>query len=108
MASITAPVVCPVSRAVPSMPLAAPRAVRRRAGDDGVVVGRLEQPEADAAQRHAPDDVGAGRLRRQRGQQRQAGGQQRQADAAEQAVGHAADQPAGDRRHGDDAPAARR
>ena len=72
-------------------------ALARRRRDHGAVVGGLEQTEADAGKRHAPDHVERrGRLGHQR-QCAEAACKQHEADAAEQAGRIAFDQPSGER-----------
>jgi hypothetical protein len=74
-------------------------ALPRGAGDDDLVVRRLEQSEADPRQRQAPDQVeGRGRLR-QKGEGGHAGGQEDEADAAETSRWNAVGEPAGEGRH---------
>jgi len=73
-------------------------ALARRRGDDGAVIGRLEQAEAGAAQRHAPDDVGVARSRGQQREQRQARANVTRPSAPSIPADSGRARPAGDRR----------
>ena len=64
-----------------------------------MVVRRLKQPEAGAAQRHAPDDIQIGGRRGQQRQAEQAAGHNQQADSPQQPGMTFLDQIAGQRRH---------
>ena len=73
--------------------------MRRRAGHDRFHVRRLEEAESDAANHHAPDDIGNTGTRGKGREQQHSGGEQHEAHAAKEAGGKAVGQPAADRRH---------
>ena len=68
MAVSTAPMVWPVSRAVPSMPPAAPARSRGAAVSIMRLLGDWKRPKPSAAQGHAPADVDGRGVGRQHGQ----------------------------------------
>src|SRR6185437_9080616 len=61
------------------------------------VVGRLENPEAEAAQRHAPADLRVAGMLRQEGEGQEPHGKEEQADPAEQSGRMAVGEPSGER-----------
>ena len=96
--TVTAPAVWPSSRAVASMPPAAPERGLGAALTIVRLLGDWNRPKPSAAHRHPPGDVEIVGRGAQPRQQEQAGREDREADAAEQPGRHLVGEPPGERR----------